>query len=108
MNRSGYVVCEDCINGKVALWTVSMNPDRADTIPEMWESEEQVMKAIVMHYIEHLSQYIDDEREIGDTNLNGPDEYVGICVIENGRIEIKNMEGVVLLDEELSEWRKSL
>ena len=102
----GWVVLEDCMIGPPAMWTIQ--EDGKEVMPEIFETLEAARKEIVNNYIEHLSQFIDDQREWDHLNTSGVDEYPEEIEIDNNEIMRVGSANYPTIKQTLAEWRKSL
>lgn len=103
----GWCVITDTLCGGPSLWTVQELPE-TDIMPEVWSTQDEARKDLISNYIEHLQSFIDGEREWDETDISGPEEYVGVCRIEDGQLIVHNEDGDLILDKPINEWRGSL
>jgi hypothetical protein len=104
---TGYVSVIDTVMGGSSLWTVQIEGE--EVMPEIWATEKEAQKEIIANYIEHLEQFMDDEREYEDTNTLGPDEYVGaIKIYEDGEMIVWDGEGTPIIETTLEKWRANI
>jgi hypothetical protein len=102
--KTGWAVITPTIcDGDVLSWATYDENDVA--LPLVYETKEAAWKEIAENMIEVLQQFIDDERDLEDTDFATDDDVYMYEQHEDGTIIVKTEEGGIVVQTTLQEWR---
>ena len=105
--REGYVVITPTLcQGDTIAW--STEDDQSNAIPDIYDTPELAWKEIADDIKTNLTQFIEGDRSLEDTDF-GSEEYVALYQeFDNGDIVVSDDQGNPIIETTLETWRANL